>query len=288
MMTTGSRLASGTLLAFCHIEKAAGTSLTHILRRIFFLRYAAVRPMHSRDTYYFTARDLKTIMRSNPFLRGIGGHSVVPHGDLVKGAKNLRFITQVRGPVARAASQYRFWVNRLKLDTDGSAFLEHPVSQNFQVKKIAGCEDLELAKENISNYFLLAGTVDKFDEFLVILAQKLGMPLQLFTYNKRNVGADSRHLEMPDDFFERLHERNQLDQQLYDWIETELFSKYIAEYSGDFSADLDKFRKLQQVPETPKMKTLIESIYRNAYLKPISGLIRVSNGLAFRGSYATE
>lgn len=244
--------------------------------------------MHSRDTYYFTARDLKTIMKSNPFLRSVGGHAVVPHGDLVHGTEQLRFITQVRDPVARAASQFKFWVNRLKLDTDGSAFLEHPVSQNFQVKKIAGCEDLDLAKENISKHFLLAGTVDQFDQFLVLLARKLGMPLDLFTYNKRNVGADSQQLQMPDNFYDRLQERNQLDQQLYHWIETELFSKYIAEYSGSFAADLDEFRSLQQVAESPKIKPLIDSIYRNGYLKPVSGLIRMSNGLSFRGSYATE
>jgi hypothetical protein len=141
---------SGNLLAFCHIEKAAGTSLTHILRRIFFLRYADVRPMKSRSGRFFTSQDLDVAKRMNPFLRGIGGHSVVPHGDLVSHSHELRFITQLRDPVARAASHFRYRVNRMKIDENWSTFLRHPVSQNFQVKKIAGCEDLDLAKEYLS------------------------------------------------------------------------------------------------------------------------------------------
>jgi hypothetical protein len=276
------------LLAFCHIEKAAGTSLTHILRRIYFLRYAAVRPLHSRDSYYFTARDLQTTKRINPFLCAIGGHSVVPHGDLLNSPESLSFITQVREPVARAASQYRFWVSRMKLNMSWEAFLKHPVSQNFQVKKIAGCEDLDLAKENISKHFMLAGTVDQFDEFLVLLAEKLRMPLDLFTYSKQNVDTGSRHVQMPDSFFDQLRERNRLDQKLYEWIETKLLVDYVAEYSGNFSSDLEGFRTRQQVVASPRIGPVMDSVYRNVYLKPVSGLIRLSNGLPYHGSYSIE
>jgi hypothetical protein len=276
------------LLAFCHIEKAAGTSLTHILRRIFFLRYATVRPMHKRDTLFFTSRDLNTAQLLNPFLLGIGGHSIVPHGDLLAASQRLAFITQIREPVARAASQYGFWVNRMNLEGSWQAFLEHPVSQNFQVKKIAGCEDLDLAKENIEKHFLLAGTVDQFDEFLVLLARQIGMPLHLFTYRIRNVGTKPKQATLPALFYDRLRERNRLDQQLYEWVRTDLYSKYIAEYPGDFSADLHDFRNLQRDAVQPKTGILLDSIYRNGYLKPVSGLIRLCNGLPYNGSYSTE
>jgi hypothetical protein len=276
------------LLAFCHIEKAAGTSLTHILRRIFFLRYATVRPMHERDTRFFTSRDLNTAQLLNPFLLGIGGHSIVPHGDLLSASRGLAFITQIREPVARAASQYRFWVNRMKVEGSWQAFLEHPASQNFQVKKIAGCEDLDLAKENIEQHFLLAGTVDQFDEFLVLLAKKLGMPLHLFTYSIQNVDAQPKQITLPDLFYDRLRERNMLDQQLYEWVRTAMYSKYIADYSGDFSSDLDDFRNLQHAPLRPKARISIDWLYRNGYLKPVSGLIRLFNGLPYSGSYSTE
>jgi hypothetical protein len=176
----------------------------------------------------------------------------------------------------------------MKLNTSWEAFLKHPSSQNFQVKKIAGCEDLDLAKENISKHFMLAGTVDQFDEFLVLLAEKLGMPLDLFTYRKQNVDTGSRHVQMPDSFFDQLRERNRLDQKLYEWIETKLLVDYVAEYSGNFSSDLEEFRAQQQLVASQRIGPVMDSIYRNVYLKPVSGMVRVSNGLPYHGSYSIE
>jgi hypothetical protein len=174
----------------------------------------------------------------------------------------------------------------MALDTSWEAFLKHPASKNFQVKKLAGCENLDLAKENISKYFLLAGTVNQFDAFLVLLAKKLEMPLELFTYDKQNVDANPQQLTMPELFFDGLRERNQLDQELYDWIDTKLFPEYVAEYPDDFSSDLAEFRLLQQVASRPRVKPAIDFVYRNAYLKPVSGIIRVFNGLPYQGSYS--
>lgn len=278
----------GRLLAFCHIEKAAGTSLTHILRRIFFLRYADVRPMHSKKEYYFTARDLKTMRAINPFLAAIGGHSVVPHGDLMKAANELTFITQLRDPVRRAVSMYRYWVNQ-RIDVSGpAAFLEHPLSSNFQVKKLAGREDLELARDNLRRHFLLAGTVEQFDAFLVLLARKLDMPLERLTYRPRNVNPAPDRLQVTDEFVDALRRRNQLDQQLYDYVANDLHSEYVAQYPGDFSADLDRFRRLQSAAADVRVKPLVDFVYRSAWLGPVSGSIRVANGLPYKGSYSYE
>ena len=276
----------GFLLAFCHIEKAAGTSLTHILRRIFFLRYAAVRPLQSGTGHYFTYRDLVTFKKCNPFLRAIGGHSVVPHTDLVSFSPQIKFITQVRDPVARAVSQYRFWVNRMNEKPDTDAFLAHHASSNFQVRKIAGVDDLELAKEMIRRYFLLAGSVRQFDEFLVLLAGKLRMPIEWFTYERKNIAREDGHAVLPGDFSAKLRERNQLDQALFDWIETEYFPDLVANYEGDFAANLRKFRTLQARHARPRLALCIDSMYRNAYIKPLTGLIRLAHGLPYSGSYA--
>ena len=276
------------LIAFCHIEKAAGTSLIHVLRRVFFLRYAAVRPMHSRETLNFSSKDLDVILKINPFIHAIGGHSVAPYGDLMRRAKSLTFITQVRDPVSRAVSQYRFWNNRQIDDSGPESFLKHPVSQNFQVKKLAGQNNFQLAKNNILENFMLAGTVERFEEFLVLLAQKLGLPLNWFTYRKQNVDCGPSDTNIPNDFADRLRERNQLDQSLYDWIDGELYPRYISEYHGDFAADLAEFNILQAEGSESQLKIKIDAVYRNAYLKPVSGLIRVWNGLPYHGSYAYE
>jgi hypothetical protein len=274
------------MLAFCHIEKAAGTSLTHILRRIYFLRYADVRPMHSLEQHFFTARDLDTAVRINPFLLGIGGHAVVPHGDLVHSAIALDFITQLREPVARATSQYRYWVNQHINESGPDAYLSHRASKNAQVRKIAGCEDLDLAKEKIERHFLLVGTADRFDEFLVLLAAKLKMPLHLFTYRSKNVERSPERLPVPTYFEEVLQQRNELDRKLYEWVSGDLYSGYVAGYPGDFPSDVERFKALQRAAPKHSVKPHVDWLYRKACLQPISGLIRISNGLPYHGSYA--
>lgn len=285
MISRNDSSSTDCLIAFCHIEKAAGTSLTHILRRVFFLQYAAVRPLNSHTGPYFTFQDLRIYKKFNPFIRAIGGHSVVPHTDLVQRLEQIKFITQVRDPVDRATSQYRFWVNRLKSSFDPDSFLSHHASRDFQVRKIAGSEDLELAKSKIRRHFMLAGSVKYFDEFLVLLAGKLGLPLRHFTYRRRNIGSGTAATQLPMDFAQKLRERNQLDQALLDWIDSELFAEYVAEYRGDFAADLNAFRSLQATVATPVFTPAIDSIYRNAYIKPATGLIRMARRLPYSGSY---
>jgi hypothetical protein len=231
---------------------------------------------------------LNTIKRINPWLKGIGGHSVVPYGDLLSTTERLEFISQLRDPVSRAVSQYRFWQAR-GIDSSGpDAFLAHPVSRNFQVKKLAGKEDLDLAKKNIHNHFLLIGTVEQFDAFLVLLADRLGLAIGQFTYVRRNVAENRSLEELPESFVEKLRERNELDQQLYDWASTELFDRYVDDYHGDFKAALEEFKHLQKAASISRPKVLLDAAYRNLYLKPVTGLIRVANGLPFSGSYSTE
>ena len=276
---------SHPLVAFCHIEKAAGTSLIHVLRRVLFLRYAAVRPLTRRSQPYFTDRDLRIVKRLNPFLRGIGGHAVVPHSDLLGNSTPIAFITQVRDPIARTISQYRFRIRRLKKNADPEAFLRHPVANNFQVRKIAGCQDLEQAKSILRHRFWLAGPVDDFDSFLVLLARRMRLPLQLFTYRRQNITAQPQQIELPDGFREQLREQNQLDLHLVDWIGSELFPKYLEDYDGDFDADLRAFQELQKSNEAGGWRSSAGYLFRNAYWKPATGAIRVLHGIPFNGSY---
>ncbi len=243
--------------------------------------------MHTKEYYYFTSRDLKTATRLNPFLRGIGGHSIVPHGDLVDSPVKLAYITQVREPVARTASHFRFQVNRLKAKITWQWYLDHPEANNFQVHKLAGCADLDLAKENILKHFILAGCTEEFDSFLVLLAQKLQLPLETFVYRKKNVGRKQHDLDLPQQFYDQLKEQNQLDQQLYTWVKTKMVPTYISKYKGDYASDLEMFKNLQNSYSQPRLTQLVDSIYRNAYIKPVSGIIRVSNGLPYFGSYST-
>lgn len=282
------RSALNKLLAFSHIEKAAGTTLIHILRRIFFLRFGAVAPLRSGDGPYLTLRDLRTYQRLNPWLSCISGHSVVPHGELAQLDSGIRFITQLRQPVARAISQYKFWISRMGKDVGPHEFLGHHTASNFQTKKIAGCEDLDRAKQIISERYLLAGTVEQFDEFLVLLANKLHMPIHAFVYEKRNEARADSGIELPPDFAEELAQRNSVDTALYEWVTSELHQSYVSEYEGDYAATLARFIELQNTEHPPAASAAIDYVFRNVYWKPVTGALRVKNGLPYSGSYGSN
>jgi hypothetical protein len=166
-------------------------------------------------------------------------------------------------------------------------FLDHPTASNFQTKKVAGAEDIELAKKTISEQYLAAGTVERFDEFLVVLARKLGLPLCRFTYEKRNEARPGNGITIPAGFADELARRNTLDLELYRWVDAELYDSYVARYDGDFSSDLQKFLVLQRTESPPTSPYLIDYVYRNAYWKPVTGAIRTLHGLPYSGSYGS-
>jgi hypothetical protein len=164
-------------------------------------------------------------------------------------------------------------------------FLTHHTASNFQVKKIAGKEDLELAKTIIRSRYLLAGTTEQFDEFLVLLAGQLNLPTRLFVYTRQNESRPGDTVELPPGFGEELAKRNRLDAQLYNWVKTELFDDYITRFGSRFDEELESFRDLNREKKSRTIVSGIDFLYRNAYWKPLTGLFRVFHGLPYSGSY---
>ena len=286
-MTSGGIFdPSRELLAFCHIEKAAGTSLIHVLRRNFFFRFAAVRPLSICADSRFSTAHLRTYLRLNPFLRCISGHAVVPYNQLRAGDKTIRYITQFREPIARIESQFKFWRHRMNKSISIDEFVAHPTASNFQVKKIAGEENLEKAKEIIQSNFLLAGSTDQFDEFLVLLGARLGLDHRLLAHETRNVSRQSSKQRITNDLHNILLDNNDLDISLYNWIINDYFPQKVAEYGSTFSDNLAAVRQISSQSLSLTARNGLEFIHRNGYIKPVTGLIREANGLPHNGSYA--
>lgn len=273
------------LLAFCHIEKAAGTSLIHVLRNVFLLRYAAARPLQPHTDVYMTPRDVASTLRLHPWLKGIGGHALVPFLDYGS-TRNLRFITVFRDPVERTVSQFKFWKQRMGKSMSVDEFLSHPSASNFQVRKICGEDNLDRAKDILTDQFLLAGTSDQFDLFLVLLSRLITRPLALFTYQKRNTATDRPQMDISESFIDRLRELNRTDQQLVNWVRNDLVPGYVRDAGNGLKDDIAAFANMQNEPSSATARTLVDFAYRNGYLKPATGLIRKLNGLPYSGSYA--
>jgi hypothetical protein len=78
---------------------------------------------------------------------------------------------------------------------------------------------------------------------------------------------------------------NKLDRELYSWVRAELVPGYIKQYGTAFSGDLANFRRLLAERSSHPPRSIAGNIVRNGYVKPLTGLIRVWNGIPYSGSY---
>jgi len=276
------------LLAFVHVEKAAGTTLIYLLRRNYLLRYLDVRPLHAGSDGLFTAEDLRTCLRLNPFLQCIGGHAVKPFGDLDEVCPDVRYVTLLRDPVQRYLSQYRYWISTLGKGWTFERFLDHKPSHNFQTRKLAGSDDVEVAKRMLAERFFLTGVAERFDEFLVMLQAKLRPAPFDPTYTRRNVaasdadGGTSKHLARHE---ERIRANNACDLELYRYVVEELLPGYRAQHGNDLAAEVERLQARHGNDERIGGRLLFDAVCRKAYYEPTTGLLRRLQGLPMKGSY---
>lgn len=275
------------LLAFVHIEKTAGTTLIYLLRSNYLFRYLDVRPLSSSSQRVFTAADLAKYLKLNPFLRCIGGHAVKPHSDLENLAPGIRYITLLRDPVKRYLSQYRYW-NRIRhKGWDFERFLRQAPAKNMQTCKLAGGPDLELAKLTLSERFFFIGLVERFDEFLVMLSEKLRPEAFNPVYRRRNVGNTDRQLE--DDLQERYADdilaNNMLDLELYRFVEQELLPRARHNHGPGLVAQVEELARIRAGARALDNRLLLDGLSRKLYYEPATSLMRRLNGLPAKGSY---
>lgn len=263
-------------IAFVHIEKAAGTTFIHILRRNFFLRYLDVRPYSPASNAIFTARDLQLSLRLNPWLRAFGGHAVRPFGDLCESFPNIRFVTILREPARRYISQYLYGNAVLKLDLSFNEFLSDSRTHDFQTRKIAGEVNVALAVQILNERFLAVGLVEQLDRFLATLTTRLQPELFRGAYEARNVGRYSRQeIELFDTYGAAINEVNQADIALYQHVSGMLKD----------TDHPDAGQKVDPLTWRDRVKYFVDGAVRKAYYEPVTGIVRFRNGLTMKGSY---
>lgn len=274
------------LLAFVHIEKAAGTTLIHILRHNFFMRYLDVRPYSVNSAKLFTAGDLRVSRRMLPGVRCISGHAVRPVADLESSGEDIKYITVLRSPVERYLSQFKYWTDRMGTRLTFEQFLAHEPAWNFQTKKIAGNDDVDLAKRLIEERFLLVGTVERFNEFLFLLKKKLEpMPFDV-RYSQKNLAKrDGMVDELYATYGDEIEARNMLDTELYNYLENSLLPRFVNEYGEGFQSNYEQFELDLALGNEPMLRRRVDYVFRKCYVEPVGGLIRILHGLPAKGSY---
>jgi sRNA-binding regulator protein Hfq len=167
--------------------------------------------------------------------------------------------------------------------------MEHRPAWNFQVKKIAGEENLEEAKRLISDRFLLVGTVERFDEFLVLLGKKL-LPFEFdAAYQRKNIAkGDGEWIgAIMDKYESKIREHNELDVKLYQYINDEVLPAEIESYGDMFEEAVRRHMHSNRTSGVAKTKSHVDYLFRKFYCTPVAGLIRKINGLPADGSYGS-
>ena len=267
-----------------HIKKAAGTTLNHIMRINYLFRHCDVKVLNAGSDDVFRAVDMERLLKINPFVASISGHEVRPCGDLHSIIPSIKYITLLRDPVKRYLSQYQHNYEKLGEKLTFSQYLNTASSFNKQTITIAGCENLELAKEILANRFFLVGTVEAFDEFLVMLRYKIKDRRLHLYYKKQNIRNRRSPLrrnldEKLEKYKELIIERNLLDIELYRFVKEELLPSERTAYGENLQKDIENFKATNTNFYRPMLRYL-DFGYRKFYLQPMIHYFRKKNGLS--------
>ncbi|WKK67361.1 sulfotransferase family 2 domain-containing protein [Lutimonas zeaxanthinifaciens] len=209
------------MLAFCHIPKTAGSTFNYILQKNFGCNLNSIIPRNGSNYYY---KDLKKDQFVYGGAKCIAGHGLKPFIDYKEFNSKLKWITFFRDPIKRFVSQY------IHQQTSNLSQYHMPIidwaekyeRRNWQVKWIAGEEDLIAAKQIIEEKFIFSGVTEKFDQSLILFRSLLDNKIDIsYTTPKmvvRNYNLKNELLnEKYDSLLTFFIEQNELDIQLYDF-----------------------------------------------------------------------
>lgn len=252
-------------IIFVHIPKAAGTTLNKILARQYGLNrvFALKAGMKGRSLQDF--EQMPAVQRQKlKVVRGhfnFGLHPLLPQPST--------YITLLRDPVDRALSHYyyvlKFPTHYLHAQIAGQQMsLKDYVSSdlsveldNHQTRMVAGGEAasapvghcsaqvLDVAKQHLQEQFAVVGTVERFDETLILLKEVFGWATPF--YAKANVTQNRpKRRSLSTEELELITSRNQIDLELYDYANHRL-DQLIQQHVKFFQLKLFKFRVLNRL-----------------------------------------
>ena len=269
--------SSRSIIVHSHIPKNAGTTIVDLLRRNYGIEHLDAIPRMTAGLLQYSSKDMRSDLRRFPWIRSISGHYLYPWEDYGEVSSRLLWFTFLRDPVQRFLSQYEFQVTRYGLSGDFWEWKRKYRRDNQQVVHLAGEPDLEAAKQILNSQISAFGLVERFDESLLIIRQRLGLEDLNLAYPKaRNVSRGNLKQAIIDNmnrYWEAIQECNQLDIQLYDYAVHTLWPEQIKEYG---EARLEKDIALLREQKKGAKYRLKETIrykgnmmFRNAVYKPL-------------------
>lgn len=225
------------MLAVVHIHKTAGTTLAGILKHSFGQRHCDVRSEDPAAPYY-SARDLRRLKeRFYPRLDSILGHDVRAYGDLEAEEPGIRYLTFLRDPLERCASHYQYDVQIGRVDLSFEEWITHDAVRDRMTRHLAGSGATASDAVAILGRVEFVGLLHRFDESLVMMQRKLGIPD--VRYARKWVASASRikkELLGNPETREMLESVNREDLILWDHVLTEVYPRQVAEYGPGLEA----------------------------------------------------
>jgi len=280
------------MIAFVHIQKTAGTTLTSILRRSLGLRHFDTRGIRNKGCV--SGEELRRVCGVYWKLESIAGHSVRPLSDLNRFFPSIRYYTFLREPLARTISHFAFHVRRGVLECSGRSdprpmirdFLQRV--RNTQTNHLVGrpCADeaIDLVRERIG----FVGLVERFDESLVLFRRWAAHPTLDISYVAQNVSARDRVagqnllrdlMHEDPEVAEWVADSNREDDRLYNWVRDEWYPAQCAAYGPELASDVNEFLTANARSRLWLNDSLIAKAYRHAVFQPyriLTGLGRTA------------
>lgn len=239
---------------FLHIPKTAGTTLHRII-----------------DRQYKTAEDTFVI---NPRVFMEEPASVRQKGGMVRGhlwyglheyvSAPYTYMTILREPVKRVLSLYKHAyrdphhnmhpkAKQYSLKEFYDRKIHKEAIDNSQVRMVSGVWDqvpfgacnadlLEQAKHNLVTDFSVIGTMDQFDESLMLMQEAFDW--RYLYYTKHNTGGSSAKI-VDEETYEHVKKHNEHDIALYRFAK-ELCQTEIVKRGQPFQEKLQRFRRINQ------------------------------------------
>jgi hypothetical protein len=231
----------------------------------------------------YNEKDLLFDMKIHPFACSFAGHfSSHLNIDNIRKINNKKvlFYTMLRNPIDRVFSKYRFQVNRYNLPNDFNAWYHKYHIPNGMINHFVGSDNLELAKETLTNKYKAVGILEYFDESLLIFKKKLLLDGMNLNYNIKNDTVklkSDKQKKIEDNHRDMVISDNIKDLKLYEYVLNTIWKQQVEDYGLDkLKSDLVKefspnnYSLINQISSNLKLK--LNKTYHHFFYKPVSNL----------------
>jgi len=313
----GAPSADAPLIAFVHIPKTAGGTVTSMLARA----YPGAALQKAGNYLIGSDATISKLRRRGGLSQGRQpegprvnvGH--VPYGVFAEHVQaNTIYMTFLREPVDRVLSHYFRHIHDpdAPSDTVVGSNIERPVASSLEEALAAELPQLtnlmtrflcsstqlpseplrpaalEEAKQNLRG-FAFVGVQERFDESLVLLQRQLG--LELVPYVNRHVSDDRPDVdEISSEQRALILEHNALDAELYEFA-LELFDQAVGAADGDVAADAQRLRSLSATTNEQVLGDASEFLDRElpeGSTRPISSVLAAAREQGISGFAVKE